>query len=113
MNVYKDYFQFDFDKIYWSRLAPIHIASDGYYRCDCCNKFPHECDNKKSAAEYDKIRQVVDKDYEAFDVSNYLCPIKWTGYLRADMHYEAWLIWKIQRELAKAAGFELKRSEFW
>ena len=112
-NLYKDYFGFDFDKIRWSRLVPIHISdNDGLYRCDCCNKFPHECDNKESAAEYDKIRQVVDADYKAFNVSNYLHPIKETGYLRADLHQEAPLIWKIQRELAKAAGFELVRSYF-
>lgn len=113
-NIYKDFFNFGFDKIYWSRLAPIHISKrDGLYHCDCCDKFPHECDNKRSAAEYDKIRQVVDADYEAFDVSSYLTPIRETGYLRADLHPEANLIWKIQRELAKAAGFELIRSTFW
>ena len=113
-NLYRDYFGFDFDKIRWSRLAPIHISDDdGLYHCDCCNKLPHECDNKKSAAEYDKIRQVVDADYEAFNVSSYLHPIKETGYLRADLYQEAPLIWKIQRELAKAAGFDLVRSSFW
>ncbi len=112
MNVYKDYFHFDFDKIFWSKLAPIHIGNDGLYRCDCCNKFPHECENKKSATEYDKIRQVVEKE-DAFGVSSYLSPIRYTGYLRADLHADANLIWKIQRELARAAGFELMRSNFW
>ncbi len=112
MNVYKDYLKLDFDKIYWSRLAPIHIASDGRYRCDCCNKFPHECENKKSAVEYDKIRRIVDKEYEAFGVSSYLYPITQTGYLRADLYADANLIWKIQRELARVAGFELIRSRF-
>lgn len=113
MNIYRDYFGFDFSKIYWSRLVDIHIDKDGLYRCDCCNKWPHECDNKRSAAEYDKIRQVVHKDFEAFGVSSYLYPIRETGYLRADLHVEAPLIWKIQRELAKAAGFTLRRSNFW
>ena len=113
-NIYKDQFGFDFDRIYWGRLAPIHISNDdGLYRCDCCNKFPHECANNESAIEYDKIRQVVDADYNAFSVSNYLYPIKETGCLRADLHPEAPLIWKVQRELAKAAGFELVRSNFW
>ncbi|MCM1043344.1 MAG: hypothetical protein NC350_03950 [Corallococcus sp.] len=112
MNVYKDYLGFEFDKIFWSRLVPIHIASDGLYRCDCCNKFPHECINKKSAAEYDKIRRIVDIEREGFGVSSYLYPIRHTGYLRADMFYDADLIWKIQRELARVAGFELKRSSF-
>lgn len=113
-STYRDFFKFDFDKIYWSRLAPIHISEqDGLYRCDCCNKFPHECANKKSAAEYDKIRRVVDADYEAFGVTSYLYSIRKTGYLRADLHPEAPLIWKVQRELAKAAGFELVRSNFW
>ena len=112
-NIYRDYFKFDFTKIYWSRLAPIHISKDEErYRCDCCNKFPHECDNKESAAEYDKIRQIVNKEQRAFGVSSYLVPIKETGYLRADLH-PAQIIWKIQRELAKAAGFELVRSSFW
>ena len=113
MNIYQDYFHFDFDKIYWSRLAPIHISNDGEYRCDCCNKHPHECENKKSAAEYDKIRRIVDKEYEAFGVSSYLVPIRQTGYLRADLYRDANLIWKIQRELANAAGFTLIRSSFW
>ena len=113
-NIYKDYFKFDFEKIYWSRLAPIHISKDEErYRCDCYNKFPHECKNARSAKEYDKIRRIVDADSEAFGVSNYLVPIKKTGYLRADLHSEAPLIWKVQRELAKAAGFELVRSTFW
>ena len=35
-----------------------------------------------------------------------------TGYLRADLH-PAQIIWKIQRELVKAAGFELMRGNFW
>ncbi|MCM1322916.1 MAG: hypothetical protein NC218_01885 [Acetobacter sp.] len=112
-NVYRDYFKFDFTRIYWSRLADIHIAEDGLYRCDCCNKYPHECDNKKSAKEYDKIRQVVDKEDDGFGVGSYLVPITETGYLRADQYADAQLIWKIQRELAKAAGFELQRSSFW
>ena len=112
-NIYRDYFNFDFNRICWSRLAPIHISKDdGLYRCDCCNKFPHECNNKKSAVEYDKIRQIVDKEYKAFNVPSYLVPIKETGYLRADLH-QAQIIWKIQRELAKATGFELMRSNFW
>lgn len=113
-NICKDYFGLDFDKIFWSRLAPIHISKDdGYYRCDCCNKFPHECKNARSAKEYDKIRRVVDIDSEAFGVSSYLVPIRQTGYLRADLHAEAPLIWKIQRELARAAGFELMRGSFY
>lgn len=113
-NIYKDYFKFDFEKIYWSRLAPIHISEDdGLYRCDCCGKFPHECDNVRSAKEYYKIRRIVDADSEAFGVRSYLVPIKQTGYLRADLHSEASLIWKVQRELAKAAGFELMRSNFY
>ena len=112
MNVYKDYLGLNFNKIYWSRLAPIHIAEDGLYRCDCCNKYPHECDNKESAAEYSKIKQVVDEEDEGFGVSSYLIPIKQTGYLRADNFYDANLIWKIQRELAHSAGFELMRSSF-
>lgn len=112
-NTYKDYFHFDFDKIFWSRLAPIHIDdSDDCYRCDCCNKYPHECENKKSATEYDKIRRIVDKEYEGFGVSSYLYPIRHTGYLRADLFADADLIWKIQRELANKAGFELIRSSF-
>lgn len=113
MNIYRDYFCLDFDRIFWSRLAPIHIGSDGLYRCDCCNKYPHECDNKKSAAEYDKIRRIVDKEYDAFGVSSYLYPIRHTGYLRADLFQDANLIWKIQRELASAAGFQLIRSSFY
>lgn len=113
MNIYKDYFHFDFDKIFWSRLAPIHIASDGRYRCDCCDKFPHECDNKKSATEYGKIRRVVDAEGDGFGVSSYLYPIRQTGYLRTDLFTDANLIWKIQRELARVAGFELVRSNFW
>lgn len=113
MNIYKDYLRFDFDKIFWSKLAPIHIANDGLYRCDCCNKYPHKCDNKKSAQEYDKIRQIVDKEYEAFGVSSYLTPIRQTGYLKADLFADANLIWKIQRELADKAGFTLARSSFY
>lgn len=113
-NIYKDFFGFGFDRVYWSRLAPIHISkSDGLYRCDCCGKFPHECDNSRSASEYEKIRQIVDRDSEAFGVSSYLFPIRQTGYLRTDLHTEAPLIWKVQRELARAAGFELIRSNFW
>lgn len=113
MNIYRNYLNLNFDKIYWSRLAPIHIATDGLYRCDCCNKYPHECNNKQSAAEYNKIRQVVDKESDAFGVSDYCTPIRQTGYLRSDLWADANLIWKIQRELAKAAGFELMRSSFW
>lgn len=113
MNIYKDYLHFDFDKIFWNRLAPIHVASDGRYRCDCCNKFPHECNNKKSSTEYDKIRQVVDEESEGFGVSSYLYPIRQTGYLRADLFADANLIWKVQRELARVAGFELIRSSFY
>lgn len=113
MNIYKDYYHFDFNKIFWSKLAPIHIANDGLYRCDCCNKYPHECDNKKSATEYEKIQQIVNISSDGFGVSSYLYPIRQTGYLRADLFYEANLIWKIQRELANAAGFELKRSSFY
>lgn len=111
MNIYKFYFGFDFEKIFWSRLVPIHIDSDGLYRCDCCNKYPHECENKESAAEYNKIRQIVEKE-EGFGVSSYLIPIRETGYLRADLFPDSALIWKIQRELAKAAGFNLRRSSF-
>ena len=113
MNIYKDYFNFNFGKIFWSRLAPIHIASDGCYRCNCCNKYPHECSNKKSAVEYEKIRQIVDAESDGFGVSSYLVPIKQTGYIRADLFYDANLIWKIQRELARVAGFELRRSNFY
>lgn len=111
MSIYKSYFGFKFNKIFWSRLAPIHIGSDGLYYCDCCNKHPHECENKASAVEYDKIRQIVEKE-DGFGVSSYLIPIKQTGYLRADLFGDSDLIWKIQRELAKAAGFSLRRSSF-
>lgn len=111
MNVYKDYLKLNFTKIYWSRLAPIHIC-DGLYRCDCCNKYPHECVNKRSANEYDKIRQVIEKE-DGFGVASYLVPIKTTGYLRADQYADADLIWKIQRELAYKARFILRRSSFW
>lgn len=112
-NIYKDYFHFDFDKIFWSRLVPIHIGSDGLYRCNCCGEFPHECKNKKSAAEYDKIRQVVDRESDGFGVSSYLVPIRQTGWLRADHFADSHLIWRIQRELADRAGFVLRRSSFW
>ena len=112
-NIYKDYFKFDFTKIYWSRLAPIHISKDEErYRCDCCNKFPHECKNARSAKEYDKIRRIVDIEHDAFGVASYLTPIRETGWVRADLN-PAPIIWKVQRELAKAAGFELVRSCFW
>lgn len=110
MNVYRDYLGLNFNKIYWSRLAPIHIAKDGLYRCDCCNKYPHECNNKESAAEYDKIKQVADKEDEV--LGDYLVPITETGYLRSDQFADAPLIWRIQRELAHSAGFELMRSSF-
>lgn len=114
MNIYRDYLGLNFNKIYWSKLSTIHISSsDGLYRCDCCNKYPHECDNQVSANEYDKIRQVVDKETEGFGVSDYLVPIKETGYLRADLYPDAYLIWKVQRELADKAGFNLHRSNFW
>ena len=112
-NIYKNVLGLDFTKIYWSRLAPIHISEDeNQYRCDCCNKLPHECSNKRSAVEYNKIRQVVDIESDAFGVSSYLVPIRETGWVRADLN-PAQLIWKVQRELAKAAGFELVRSTFW
>lgn len=112
-NVYRDYFGFDFSRIYWSRLVYIHIDENtGEYRCDCCDKLPHECDNKRSAAEYDKIRRVVEKEQDGFGITNYLCPIKQTGWLRADLFADAHLIWKIQRILADRAGFELIRSDF-
>lgn len=112
-NVYRDYFKFDFTRIYWSRLAYIHIDSNtGEYRCDCCNKPPHECDDKRSAVEYDKIRRVVDKEENGFGVTSYLDPIRCTGWLRSDLFADKNLIWKIQRVLADRAGFELIRSNF-
>ena len=101
MNIYRDYLGLNFNCIYWKKLAPIHISSDGTYRCDCCNKLPHECNNKESATEYNKIRQVVDIESEAFGVSDYTIPIKQTGYLRADLHSDAQLIWKVQRFLLR------------
>ena len=115
-NVYRDYLGLNFNKVHWSKLVPIHIDIENgveIYKCDCCNKYPHECNNKASAIEYDKIRQIVDKDYDAFGVSEYIYPIKQTGYLRADQHPNANLIWKVQRELASRAGFQLIRSDFW
>ncbi len=112
MNIYKDFFGLNFSKIYWSRLAQIHIASDGLYRCDCCDRYPHECCNELSAKEYEKIKKIVEVE-DGFGVSTYLCPIKTTGYLRTDQFCDAYLIWKIQRELANKAGFVLRRSSFW
>ena len=111
-NIYRDYYNLPFTKIYWSRLVPIRIKL-GRYVCECCNLPPHECKNERSAKEYDKIRQVVELDGEYFGVTSYVEPIRATGYLRADQIKSHDLIWKIQRELAKSAGFTLSHSSFW
>lgn len=112
-SIYELYYELDFNRIYWSRLVSIHIDKNcGEYRCNCCNKEPHKCNNIKSAKEYDKIRRIMEVEI-GFMNPNYLYPITQTGWLRADLFATSKTIWKIQRELAKSAGFKLKKSSFW
>lgn len=112
-NIYKDYYGLQFTKIYWSKLASIHIdRATSEYRCDCCGKQPTECNNQESAEEYKKIEKVIDKtDIWGSAGLNY--PVYDTGWIRYDNNSDARLISKIQRELAKSAGFKLRRSSFW
>lgn len=110
-NIYQDYYQFDFNKIYWSRLVPLFVDKDGLLKCCCCNKYPMKCDNKESATEYAKIQKVFDKsDLLRSDIDS---PIYETGWCRADQNADVELVWKIQRKLAELAGFTLRRSSFW
>ncbi len=110
-NIYRDYYGFDFTKIYWSKLVPLHINKNGLYKCNCCNKHPLECENKASVAEYKKLQMVFDKsNLLGSDID---VPIYETGYCRADLNADVELVWKIQRKLANLAGFTLHRSSFW
>ena len=45
MSVY-NYYGLSFNKIYWSRLVPLYIDANGFYKCCCCHKSPLQCKNK-------------------------------------------------------------------
>lgn len=112
-NFYKDYYGLSFTKIYWSKLAYLHISNkDGQYYCDCCNKHPTECSNVESANEYKKIEQIIDKS-DIWGSASLNYPVYQTGWIRWDNNADAALISKIQRELARCAGFTMRRSSFW
>ncbi len=112
-NIYRDYYGFVFTKIYWSRMVFLHIDKEsGLYKCNCCNKNPLECANSKSVNEYKKLQMIYDISHEVLGCSQIDVPIYQTGWIRADNNLEATLCWKIQREMAKKAGFTLRRSSF-
>lgn len=106
------YHNLPFTKIYWSRLVNLYIGKDKLYKCICCDKNPIECNNENSATEYRKINQFMNASRLFGTDVDY--PIYETGWIRVDQHGrdEARVVWKIQRELAKRAGFDLLRSQF-
>ncbi len=113
-NIYRDFYHLPFTKIYWSKLVDLEIGKDGLYKCVCCKKHPIKCENKASAKEYNKIQMFMDAEDRLLgtDVD---FPIKETGWIRVDQHGRniSQMVWKLQRELAKRAGFELLESYFW
>jgi len=129
MTIYRDYYSLPFTRIYWSRLLPIYVDREcGEYRCECCRKLPHECDNEESAKEYQKILMLAETAHEKgapTDRGDYVnitpfgncypVPLYETGGIRVDQHGRtiAQVVWKVQRELAKSAGFKLMRTNVW
>jgi len=112
-NIYKDCYNLPFSKIYFSKMVDLYIGKDGLYKCVCCDKHPIKCSDKESAKEYQKIQDFMDAEDRLFGTDvDY--PIKETGYIRIDQHNRSTCraVWKIQRELAKKAGFDLLRSPF-
>lgn len=111
-NIYFDYFKLPFKRILWSKLVNLHVdKTTGRYLCDCCNKHPMQCENNESAYEYSKINAII-KRTDSFSHNNVDIPIYETGYIRADLHSEARLVWKIQRVLAERGGIILHKSPF-
>jgi hypothetical protein len=116
-NVYKDYYQLPFTKIYWSKLVDLYIVKESgmeVYKCVCCVKHPLECENKESVREYQKIQDFMEAEPELFVFNDVGWVIRDTGYIRTDMFYRRTTetVWRIQRELANKAGFKMFRSPF-
>jgi hypothetical protein len=112
-SIYRDYYKLPFDKIYWSKLVSLYVDSEGLYKCCCCHKSPLDCKNQLSVNEYQKIQDIMNKENLLLggDVD---LPIYETGWIRVDQCGKtiANMVWKIQRELSKKAGFKLLKSDF-
>lgn len=97
---------------------PLCIATENngveIYKCKCCNKHPLECDNEASVKEYRKIQEFMDAEPGLFVYIDVGVVIKETGYIMTDQFNSkvCAAVWRIQRELAKKAGFKLLRTPF-